>query len=120
MWRNEALIVAGAGHWGKLFKVRRAVERGCADPAELVDLVGDDTHVLCLDPAGRLCEVSEGSVYPQRGRSAALRCIGTGGDIARGYLEGRPLTEAWAGRAQGLAARLRTDCGSGWDLERWR
>lgn len=107
-----------AGGARGIAKVRRAVLAGFDTPDALVEAVGDDAQALALCPRGRLFEISEGDVIPLRGRWAALRCVGSGGDIARGFLEGKPLSEANAVRAQALAARERDDCGSGWDLER--
>jgi hypothetical protein len=118
VWRNEYLIVAGAGLAVRLHKVRALVAAGARDPISLIEAVGDDSHTLCLTADGRLCEVSEGAVYWQRG-DVPLRCIGTGGDLARGYLEGRAQTEASARAAQRLVARLRADCGGGVDFESW-
>lgn len=116
VWRNEHLVVAGAGNCARLHKVRAMLAGGVRDPAHLIEAVGEDTHVLVLTRDGRLFEVTEGAVYPVRG---GVRCIGTGGDLARGYLEGRALTEASARAAQRLVARLRTDCGAGPDFEGW-
>jgi hypothetical protein len=115
IWRNEHMIVAGAGATVRLHKVRALVQTGCAEPATLIEAVGEDTHVLVLLRSGKLLEVSEGAIYPRKG----VACIGTGGDLARGYMEARPKTEAVAREAQKLAARLRDDCGSGCDFEAW-
>ena len=115
LWRNAHLIVAGAGDNTKLHNVRRLVESGASDPRTLVAAVGDDSHCLVLTPDGKLWEVSEGAVYRRR----RLHCIGSGGDLARGYLEGRPCTPENIRAAQRLASRLRDDCGGGVDLEGW-
>jgi 20S proteasome alpha/beta subunit len=115
LFRNPHMIVAGAGSIGRLHKVCEIVAGGAREPRELIEAVGDDTHVLVLRQDGTLAEVSEGAVYPHR----KVRCIGTGGDLARGYLEKRALTEENARLGQALAARLRIDCGGGCDVERW-
>jgi hypothetical protein len=120
LWRNQHLIVAGAGDVSRLHRVRAIVAGGLRNPADLIETVADDTHVLCLSREGAFVEVSAGGVWaiPSRG-PLALRCIGTGGDLARGYLEGRALTEAAARAAQRMVARLRVDCGGGCDFATW-
>jgi hypothetical protein len=116
VWQGAYLIAACAGAARGIHKARKLVESGEACvPEGLIDAVGDDAHALVLTREGRLYEVSEGAVYRRR----SLWCIGTGGDIARGYLEGRALTLANAKDAQRLAARLRDDCGGGVNVRSW-
>lgn len=116
VWKGEGMIAAGAGDHAKLRKVRALVLSGATHPETLIDALGSDAHALVLLPDGKLFEVTDGAVYPIK----RIRCIGTGGDLARGYVEGRPLTEATARAAQRLAARLRDDCGAGCDFESWK
>lgn len=115
VWRNAFMIVAGAGAAFRLHKVRDLMAGGLDRIAPLIEACGDDTHVLVLQFAAmRLIEISEGAMYRRKG----VFCIGSGGDLARGYLAGRRLTEDNARAAQRFAARLRCDCGGGVDFER--
>ncbi len=111
LWSNHALVVAGAGNMARLHTVRDMVKSGATDVARFVVSLGDAAHVLVL-VEGELWEVTNGSMWQHRG----LRCIGTGGDLARGYLEGRPLTRKVVTAAQKFVARLRDDCGGGVDF----
>lgn len=114
VWRGPYLIAAAAGAARSIHRVRSLVESGgAATPEGLIDAVRDDASALVLTRAGRLYEVSEGAVYRRRG----VHCIGSGGDLARGYLEGRRLSVAVARRAQHFVARLRADCGGGVNVE---
>lgn len=116
IWHGPYLIAAVAGAARCIHKVRRLVMSGdAAEPEALIDAVTDDSHALVLTRAGRLYEVSEGEAYRRRG----VYCIGTGGDLARGYLEGRALTLANAKAAQRFVARMRTDCGGGVNVGSW-
>lgn len=82
---------------------------GATDMTRFYDMIGDDAQLLVLTQEGELWEVTNGSRWPVKG----LRCIGSGGDLARGYLEGKALTRATAKKAQAFVAKLRTDCGGG-------
>lgn len=116
VWIGPYLVAAAAGSARSLHHVRSLVESGDASvPEGLIDAVRDDAQALVLTRAGRLYEVSEGAVYRRRG----LWCVGSGGDLARGYLEGRALTVANAKVAQRLVAKLRNDCGGGVNVESW-
>lgn len=116
VWQGPYLIAAVAGSGRGIHKARTLVETGTAAiPEGLIEAMGDDAHALVLTRGGRLYEVSEGAVYRRRG----FHCIGTGGDLARGYLEGRALTVANAKAAQRLAAQLRVDCGGGVNVRSW-
>lgn len=116
VWQGPYLIAAGAGAARRLHRARAVVESGdAAVPESLIDVMGDDAHALVLTRAGVLYEVSDGVVCRRRG----LYCIGTGGDLARGYLEGRSLTPANARAAQRLVAQLRADCGGGVNFRSW-
>jgi hypothetical protein len=84
---------------------------GATDISRFREPLGDDAHVLVLKD-GELYEVTDGSVWKHRG----LRCIGTGGDLARGFLEGKPVTEQSARAAQRFVAKMRDDCGGGCDF----
>jgi hypothetical protein len=98
VWQGPHLIAAAAGSGRGIHKARRLVESGEAGtPEGLIDALADD------------------AVYLRRG----LWCIGSGGDLARGYLEGRALTVANARAAQRLAAQLRDDCGGGVNVKSW-
>jgi hypothetical protein len=114
VWANHALVVAGAGVTGRLHRVRDATLAGATDMTRFIDMIGDDAQLLVLTPEGEFWEVVSGSRWPVKG----LRCIGSGGDLARGYLEGKALTEQNARKAQQFVAKLRTDCGGGTDIKR--
>jgi hypothetical protein len=105
------LVVAGAGNMARLHKVRDMVKSGATDVSRFIDPLGDDAHVLVL-VEGELWEVTNGSMWRHHG----LRCIGTGGDLARGYLEGKQMTRKVVTAAQKFVARLRDDCGGGVDF----
>jgi hypothetical protein len=113
LWANHALIVAGAGLTARLHKVRDAVLSGATEMTRFYDMVGDDAQLLVLTQEGELWEVTNGSRWPVKG----LRCIGSGGDLARGYLEGKAHTPTTARKAQAFVAKLRTDCGGGVDVK---
>lgn len=116
VWRGPYLIAAVAGAARSIHRVRNLITSGeVSTPEGLIDAVKDDAQALVLTRAGRLYEVSEGAVYRRRG----VYCIGTGGDLARGYLEGRARTVAVARAAQQLASRQRADCGGGVNVESW-
>lgn len=111
LWVNHALVVACAGNMARIHKVREMVLAGATDISRFVEPLGDDSHALVL-VKGELWEVTSGSMWRQKD----LRCIGTGGDLARGYMEGKPITEATARAAQKFVARMRDDCGGGCDV----
>jgi hypothetical protein len=111
LWSNHALVVAGAGCSAKLHKIRDLVKSGATDISRFVDPLGDEAHVLVL-VEGEMWEVTSGSMWRHHG----LKCIGSGGDLARGYLEGRKLTRKIVGDAQKFVARIREDCGGGYDF----
>lgn len=112
--KNPWLIAAAAGLGTAILAVKRAMREGAEAPADLLDAVGKGSCALVLSWDGVLTHISEGVIWSVREPATA---IGSGGDLALGYLHGAgAFTPRVAREAQRFVARRRADCGSGCDI----
>jgi hypothetical protein len=113
VFRNAHLIAAVAGIAACNLAVRDALRAGAETPEDLVPHVDSASYALVLDASRRLWLIQDGRVWPVK----APYCIGSGSDLARGYLAGaRRHDVATARAAQRFVARHRADCGDGADV----
>lgn len=119
--KNQWMIVAAAGMAGSGLDVKQAVKKGISDPAELVELIDNDSYALVLLPDGKRWRIEEGKLWPVPVRET--QAIGSGSDAALGYIKGyltgrrnKSLTPAIARKAQKFVASIRLDCGDGVDF----
>lgn len=117
--KNPWLIAAASGNATSTLDVRRAVRKGAQTPDDLIEHVDKDSYALVLLPSGEVVKIESGRVWPaERG----LQAIGSGGDLALGWLLGVgcpdacPDVKACVRRAFGVVARRRSDCGGGVDF----
>ncbi len=112
--RNAHLIAAAAGLATATQAVKAAVREGADSPEALIECIDPSSYAVVVTRAGKIFTISEGAVWPMRGPVVAL---GTGADLALGYLHGAgSYTERIARMAQRFVARRRTDCGGGCDV----
>lgn len=112
--RNPWLIAAAAGDAVCTLAIKRAVRDGARSPDELLELVGKGSYALVLTWVGLLSLISEGDVWPVSGPVTA---IGSGSDLALGYMHGVGVfTPRVAREAQRFVAKRRADCGGGCDV----
>lgn len=113
-YANVGLVVGLCGNAGCFWQVARLIKEGRTDPKDLIEALDDESSALALAADGTLWGVSEGAVWPVRQQ---LKAIGSGGDLATGYLAGVGASDKKAVRAaQRFVAKHRTDCGSGCDF----
>lgn len=114
VYANVGLVVGMCGNAGCFWQVARLIREGKTDPKDLIEVIDEDSSGLALTADGALWGVSEGAVWPVRQK---LKAIGSGGDLATGYLSA---LGAWdkktVRKAQKFVAAQRTDCGSGCDF----
>lgn len=117
--KNQWLIAAASGNATSTLDVRRAVRKGALTPEDLIECVDKDSYALVLLPSGDVVKIESERVWPpERG----LQAIGSGGDLALGWLLGVgcpdacPDVKACVRRAFGVVARRRSDCGGGVDF----
>lgn len=117
--KNPWLIAAASGNATSTLDVRRAVRKGAQTPDDLIEHVDKDSYALVLLPSGEVVKIESERVWPaERG----LQAIGSGGDLALGWLLGVgcpdacPDVKACVRRAFGVVARRRSDCGGGVDF----
>lgn len=115
--KNPRLIAAAAGNATSTLDVRRAVRKGAESADDLIEHVDKDSVALVLLPSGDVHKIQDGRVWPaERG----MQAVGTGGDLALGWLFGaeeyEPLDRAHIRRALRFAASRRSDCGGGVDI----
>lgn len=112
--KNGWLIAAAAGLASATLAVKRAVRAGAANPEDLLEHLDRDSYAVVLTLDGRLHCLSEGALWPVQGPAIAL---GTGADLALGYLHGAGVfTPRVAREAQRFVAKRRADCGGGCDV----
>jgi hypothetical protein len=112
--KNGWLIAAAAGLASATLAVKRAVRAGAYEVADLLPLIDANSYAIVLTLDGKLHCLSEGSVWPVQGPVVAL---GTGADLALGYMHGAGVFNARVAReAQRFVAKRRADCGGGCDV----
>lgn len=112
--KNEWIIAGTAGLATANLAVKAAVRAGAESAEDLLPHIDAHSYALVLSWDGRLRLVSEGKVWPTAGACAA---IGSGADLALGYMNGAgALTVTCARAAQRFVARRRVDCGGGCDV----
>lgn len=123
--KNKWLIAAACGDGQACMNVLRAVRKGAQAPEDLIELLGKEDGALALTPDGRLWLCEKGVFYPTKG-GANIQGIGSGADLALGYLHGGwaqspywPPDARMARRALKFAASRRKDCGGGADVRRF-
>jgi hypothetical protein len=91
---------------------RRVSDDGAV--SSLLPLIDANSYAIVLTLDGKLHCLSEGSVWPVQGPVVAL---GTGADLALGYMHGAGVFNARVAReAQRFVAKRRADCGGGCDV----
>jgi len=114
VYANVGLVVGMCGSAGCFWQVARLIKEGRTDPKDLVEAIDEDSSGLALAADGTLWGVSEGATWPVRQK---VKAIGSGGDLATGYLAALGAHGRKAVReAQRYVATQRTDCGSGCDF----
>lgn len=117
--KNRHLIAAASGNASCTLDVRRAVRKGCSDPADLIEHVDSESYALVLLPSGDVHRIEDGRVWPA---VQGLQAIGSGGDLALGWLsamqvDGGPFDRRKTiRRAFRFVEKKRTDCGGGVDI----
>jgi CxxC motif-containing protein (DUF1111 family) len=111
---NPWLIAAAAGLASAALAVKQAIRAGAETPEDLLDAVGKDSYAIVVTWDRRLVTLSEGAVWPVKGPVVA---VGTGADLALGYMHGVGVFSARVAReAQRFVAKRRADCGGGCDV----
>lgn len=117
--KNPWLIAAASGNAVCTLAVKRAVKQGATSPNDLLQYVDSDSYALVLLPTGQLYLLSEKAAWARpRG---GVEAIGTGADLALGYLGGivscggKPTVGA-VKLAMKFVSRKRVDCGGGCDV----
>ncbi len=112
--KNLWLIAAASGDAASTLAVKRAVRRGATTPEDLLAHVNKDSYALVLTHAGVLARLQGGVVWPHSG----LDAIGSGGEMALGYLGGAggDVTQELVRAALRFVFRRRADCGGGVDV----
>lgn len=112
--KNQWLIAAAAGLASATLAVKRAVRAGACNPEDLLEHIDRESYAVVLTHDGRLLCLSEGALWPVQGPAIAL---GTGGDLALGFMHGAgSFTPRIARAAQRFVAKRRADCGGGCDV----
>lgn len=115
--KNPWLIAAAAGNACANVAVKRAVREGAQSPADLVVHVDAGSYALVLSWDGILSLISEGVVWPALTNGERVAAIGSGADLALGFMHGaESYTPVTARQAQRFVARRRSDCGGGCDV----
>lgn len=117
--KNPWVIAAACGNAVSTLDVRRAVRKGAQSPEDLIEHVDKDSTALVLTLDGGIFRVEYGRVWP---RETGLVAIGSGGDLALGWLSYRvwsysaPVDREDIRQAFKFVERGRTDCGGGVDI----
>lgn len=122
--KNPWLIAAAAGNASSTLDVRRAVRAGAQIVEDLIEHVDKDSVALVMNTDGQLFKIQEKRVWSAR----QLAAIGSGGDLAIGWLSAIQVDGPWAGQwdtrkrdirlAFRFVASRRADCGGGVDIRR--
>jgi hypothetical protein len=111
---NVGLAVGFAGKTSIAYDIARLIKEGRTDPKDFVEVAADHSTIICLDAEGKLWLASDNAVWPVR---RPWYAIGSGGDLAIGYLAALGKQDkASARKAQHFAASRRADCGGGVDF----
>jgi 20S proteasome alpha/beta subunit len=114
VYANVGLVVGMCGNAGCFWQVARLIKEGRTDPKDLIEVIDEDSSALALTADGSLWGVSEGATWPVRQKQ---RAVGSGADLATGYLAALGSSDKKAVRAaQRFVAAQRTDCGGGCDF----
>lgn len=114
VYANVGLVVGLCGNASCFWQIARIIREGKTDPTDLIEAVDEESGALALTADGTLWGISEGAVWPVRAKAKA---IGSGGDLATGYLSALGTWDKKSVRAaQKFVAGQRTDCGSGCDF----
>lgn len=119
---NPWLVAAAAGHASANVAVKAAVRAGAQSPSDLIACVDSGSYALVLSWDGILSLISEGVVWPALSRGERVAAIGSGADLALGFLHGASCGGRWqvtretARQAQRFVAKRRSDCGGGCDI----
>lgn len=118
--KNPWLIAAASGNAVSTLDVRRAVRKGAQLVEDLIEHVDKDSTALVQTPDGHVFKIESQRVWSE---PAGLSAIGSGGDLALGWLLHAACTpetcdtfKACVRRAFGVVARRRSDCGGGVDF----
>jgi hypothetical protein len=112
--RNKWMIAGCAGLATSTLAVLTALRAGARVPADLLSAVNKESAALVLTASGRLYQIQDGAVWPL---PKGLHAVGSGADLALGFLAGSRSTHAAAARrALRYVATRRADCGSGVNL----
>jgi hypothetical protein len=117
--KSRWLIAACAGNATSTLDVRRAVRKGAQTPEDLIEHVDAGSHALVLLPSGDVHLIEDKRVWP---KARGLQAIGSGGDLAIGWMSG--YTQATGATYTDIRAAFRfvasrrVDCGGGCDI-RW-
>jgi hypothetical protein len=117
--KNPWLIAAASGNATSTLDVKRAIRKGAQNVDDLIEHVDKDSYALVMTLDGGIFRIeSERSWACTRGE---LHAIGSGGDLALGYLSaheriGGVLDPDMIRLAFRFVAKKRTDCGGGVDF----
>lgn len=112
--RNRWLMAGSAGMATSTLAVLSALRAGARTPQDLLPHVDKDSAALVLTASGRLYQIQDGAVWPL---SKGVHAVGSGADLALGFLAGaRAVHAAAARRALRFVATRRADCGNGVNL----
>lgn len=116
--KNPYLIAAASGNATSTLDVRRAVRKGATTAEDLIEHVDSDSYALVLLPSGDVHRIEDGRRWPA---VQGLQAIGSGGDLALGWLSALLSGEAVIDKRQirrafAFVAKKRADCGGGVDF----
>jgi hypothetical protein len=116
VYKNDHMIAAAAG-WGRdCLSLKRALLSGADQPEDLISAISKGSEALVLTRAGKIHHIIDGEVWP----SEKLATIGSGGDLAIGFLAGacgrKAPTEKDVRRAFKYVFTRRVDCGGRVDV----
>ena len=116
--KNKWLIAAASGNASCCLAVRLAVRKGAWSLHDLIEHVDADSSALVLLPSGASHIIEGGVIWPA---TSGLQAIGTGGDLALGWLSaherlGGVLDRDMIRLAFRFVEKKRSDCGGGVDF----
>jgi hypothetical protein len=113
--KNKWLIAAASGNASCTLAVRNAVRKGAQNVHDLLEYVDRDSYAIALQPSGTIWLIQERSIWDCK--TGEMQAIGSGGDLALGYLRCNALCTAEDIRlALRFVAKRRADCGGGCDV----
>ena len=115
--KNPHLIAAACGNATSTLAVRLAVRKGAQLVEDLIEHVDAQSTALVVTAEGRAFKVEQGYVWSC---PPGLEAIGTGGDLALGWLSAMTivgvLDRSVVRRAFRFVEKRRADCGGGVDF----